>query len=187
MEHKEKKKQSLTYNRLITYMPTFRHGNDNFVFESGIDFDVLNKYLERNNDLLLLKFHINTKIDRNAFAGYKNIKFVHEKENPYDLICETDLLITDYSSIAYDYLLLDRPIIYYPFDLDQYKNTDRAMYTEYDEFVAGPVVETFDDLLTTLFNDEDLKKSLQSQRKSEIWGEKVIGCFTVFKTKLLEC
>lgn len=62
-----------------------------------------------------------------------------------DILPAADLLITDYSSIIFDWLLLDRPVIYYVYDRDEYAG-DRGMYYPFEEYVYGAVC----------FNEEEL-------------------------------
>ena len=57
----------------------------------------------------------------------------------------TDVLITDYSSVFMDYVLLDKPCIFYPYDYEEYIK-GRELFTDYFENVPGPVVRTFDEL-----------------------------------------
>ncbi len=63
-----------------------------------------------------------------------------------DILPAADMLITDYSSIIFDWLLLDRPIIYYVFDRDEYAG-DRGMYFPFEEYVYGAVCTDADQLV----------------------------------------
>ena len=63
-----------------------------------------------------------------------------------DILPAADILITDYSSIIFDWLLLDRPIIYYVFDRAEYAG-DRGMYYPFEDYVYGAVAETEDELV----------------------------------------
>jgi CDP-ribitol ribitolphosphotransferase len=56
------------------------------------------------------------------------------------LLLVSDYLISDYSSVIFEYCLLNRPIIFFAYDLKQFSNTDRGFYQPYEEFVPGPVV-----------------------------------------------
>ena len=60
-----------------------------------------------------------------------------------------DVLVTDYSSLIFEYAALDRPMLFYAFDLDEYVSA-RDFYEPYSEFVPGRIVRTFDELLTAL-------------------------------------
>ena len=71
---------------------------------------------------------------------------------------DTDILISDYSSTYIDYLLLDRPLIFYNFDYEDYLQNDREMYYDYDEVTPGYKAATFDELmkeLDSIAKDED--------------------------------
>ena len=70
-----------------------------------------------------------------------------------DILIMTDLLITDYSSIVFEYSLLERPMIFYADDLDSYEH-ERDFYYPYESFVPGPIVKTTDELIAVLNNSE---------------------------------
>ena len=61
----------------------------------------------------------------------------------YPIFSKVDLLITDYSSIFFDFLITDKPILFYPYDKDDYLTRDRAMYDEYDTVTPGHKVYDF--------------------------------------------
>jgi len=78
-----------------------------------------------------------------------------------DILLVTDVLITDYSSTYYDFALLKRPMIFFCFDKYIYENT-RGVYQTVDDAAPGKVVNTFDELLTALQNDDyDFDKTLK--------------------------
>ena len=62
----------------------------------------------------------------------------------------TDLLITDYSSIIFDFALTSKPIVLYAYDLEEYKNRIRGFYYEYEEFVPGPIVRNQEELIAEI-------------------------------------
>lgn len=66
-----------------------------------------------------------------------------------DILPVADILITDYSSVIFDWLLLDKPIIYYVYDKDEYAG-DRGMYYSFDEYVYGAVAENGDELIAAI-------------------------------------
>lgn len=71
-----------------------------------------------------------------------------------DLLLISDVLITDYSSVIYEYSLLERPMIFFAYDLDTYSAT-RGMHRAYEEAAPGSIATTFDDLVT-LIREPDL-------------------------------
>ena len=70
-----------------------------------------------------------------------------------DLLFAVDLLITDYSSIVYEYSILGRPMLFFAYDLDDYV-ASRDFYEPYETFVPGRIVRTFDELLDAIRRDD---------------------------------
>ena len=60
------------------------------------------------------------------------------------------MLITDYSSIMIDFGLLRKPIIFYAYDLENYLNNERGFYLDYNKDLPGPIVESMDDLISII-------------------------------------
>jgi len=68
----------------------------------------------------------------------------------YKILPSVDILITDYSSVLFDYLLLDRPIIFAPFDLEEYMEKTTDFYFEYDDVTPGYKAKDWDDIIKYL-------------------------------------
>ncbi len=134
--------------KVVFYMPTFRDGTHNPLNDSGIVFSELNDFLKKNNSHIFIKFHH----ENEAYGKYENIHFVESATDPYPLLKHTDVLITDYSSISFDFLFTNKPILFFAYDLEAYKNSMREMYFDYDSMIAGEKVTTFDALLSSLEN-----------------------------------
>ncbi len=82
----------------------------------------------------------------------------------------SDLLITDYSSIYFDYLLLDKEIVFYPFDYEKYINTDREFYFDYDALTPGETVYKFKHLIQVLNNLENLNyNKARKELRDTLW------------------
>ena len=81
------------------------------------------------------------------------------------LLCAADLCVTDYSSLVFEYSLLDRPVLFYAYDLDDY-NDWRGFYYNYDELTPGPVCRTMDELMDAIRQSETAfdKKKLAAFR-----------------------
>lgn len=150
------------YSQVIIYMPTFRDAKPSFIDESIPDFCVLNDILKENNFLFLLKLHRACIIDMDL-TPYSNIILIDNSIDVYPILPLTDVLITDYSSIFFDYALMnDKRIIYYPYDLDDYKSQSRDLYFNYEEIVGENICYTFDNLMKSIIRREN-KSNLNKQ------------------------
>lgn len=155
------------FDRVFVYMPTWRDHNPNFLSEVGLDFSALNTILQAKNAILVLKLHMNTPPSTIQLAsGHSNIHLMDPKDDIYPLLPETSALITDYSSIFLDYLLLERPICFFTFDVDRYLQESRSMYHSYTEFAQGTHVNDAAGLAGFLEgNFDDLKSGTQTLRQ----------------------
>lgn len=148
----------------IIYMPTFRNKTD-------FDFDL------RKLDLFLveksLKFYIKIHpFDKLSISMIKKISlskniFTLEHDDIYQELMNFDILITDYSSIYFDYLLLDRPIIFTPFDKDSYLKDEREFYYDYDAVAPGPQAQNWDEVIVCI-NDFIQNPNLFSKERKHI-------------------
>lgn len=145
-----------SYSRCLIYMPTWRDANPNFIIQSGWDFPKINEALKELDTLLLLKLHVATpqSVLKQAI-GLSQIHLIESTEDAYSILPLTSGLITDYSSIQFDYLLLDRPIYYYSFDQKEYESDCRGFYHTYDSCTAGRRIESPMELITALLADDD--------------------------------
>lgn len=127
----------------VVWMPTFRHRkrerlfaqqpppiNDLPLFETAEQFNQLNTECIRLGILLILKLHSAQDMGTVFTQECPNIKVLTTEEDlaprgiaNYELLAESDALITDYSSVAFDFLLADKPIAYVVDDLDSYRQT----------------------------------------------------------------
>ncbi len=76
-----------------------------------------------------------------------------------DLLFAVDLLVTDYSSIVFEYSTLDGPMLFYAPDLDEYV-ASRDFYIPFEEFVPGRIVRTFDELLAAIRAEDYLHEKV---------------------------
>lgn len=137
-------------NKKIIYMPTHR-GEGKFdiynLFESELLF--INSELLRLGIDLYVKLHFyHSNADKKCELS--NIHFIRDDEinqDIYSIINSFDILITDYSSVYFDFLLSERPIIFAPFDLDDYLSLDREMYFDYNEVTPGPKCKNWHEVM----------------------------------------
>ena len=141
--------------KIILYAPTWRddefYDKGKYKFASKLDFDLARKELEKDY-VFIVKYHylVQDQIDWSSYKG-----FVYN----YDMTCDisllylvSDMLITDYSSVMFDYSLLRRPILFYTYDLDKYKNELRGFYFDLTQEAPGPIVTTTSELITQIKN-----------------------------------
>jgi len=142
------------YDRVFIYMPTFRNDGSDFISVSGMDFSKLNSALKDINALLVLKFHPQTRLDLSEISLMSNITVFERQSDVYYFLPFTDCLITDYSSIYCDYLIMNKEIILFPFDKEEYvkKCMDLA---DYDYYYRGPTAKTFAELYRLIKEKSD--------------------------------
>ena len=85
-------------------------------------------------------------------TGYSNVVDLSTYPEVNDILLIADRLITDYSSLVFEYALLERPIIFYAHDRDKYAK-ERDFYYPYESFIPGPLVETTEGLIDVLKDD----------------------------------
>ena len=127
--------ESLTTKKTILYAPTFRDTN-RFDRKTPIEWERLNDLLKKNDTTFLIKLH---RHDYSMAMKEKcsHIRVLDNESDMYPLFSKVDLLITDYSSIFFDFLLTDKPVLFYPYDKDDYLTKDRSMYDKYDSVTPG--------------------------------------------------
>lgn len=148
-------------NKIITYMPTHRNfGKIDTDINLVFDFQKLEELCERTGYKFVIKRHMYS-------SGYIPSQYKHiidisdENIDPQFLLKYTDILLTDYSSCYTDYLLLDRPVAFYCYDLEKYLQKSNEMYHGYFDVTPGPKTQTFPELLSSLedyINDPSLFK-----------------------------
>jgi CDP-glycerol glycerophosphotransferase len=158
---KLKKKFGLPENKkIILYAPTWRdneyYGPHQYKFSSDIDFTYLKEQLS-SDYIILVKAHylVSERIDYSRYQG-----FLYQFGADYDiaeLYLVSDLLVTDYSSVMFDYSLLNRPMLFFTYDLENYKDKLRGFYFDFMEEAPGPIVLTTEQLAASILEycDED--------------------------------
>jgi len=155
--HDYVKKLSLnSFSKIILYSPTFRDSKASNEPFSNEFLRKFNRYLTEKNYVFLIKSH---KMDKfvKQIPELSNIRNVSDKvEDIQDLLIHVDILISDYSSIFFDFVLLDRPLIFYPYDLDEYLIKSREMYYDYFIELPGPFAKNENELFDSISNIESI-------------------------------
>lgn len=154
-----------TAKKVYLYAPTFRGDNAlnaYFPFEK-IDFEKWGEFLKERDEYLIIKMHpfVREKIQiPEKYKDYMCDAASYREVN--DILFIVDALITDYSSIIYEFSLLGgRPMYFFAFDQRMYEAT-RDFYEPYEETVPGKIVKTFDELLDALAKEEYSKEALEA-------------------------
>lgn len=136
--------------KLVLYAPTFRgdEERDKKLLES-FDFETFQKELGEEY-FLMVRLHPQIQ----SATVPDTVANMTDYPNVRKLLCMTDILIADYSSIAVEYSLLNRPIILYAFDKEWYLSEDRGFYFDYEKTAPGPIVENMQDLIDCIKNKQ---------------------------------
>lgn len=141
------------------YMPTHRREGSDGMLNNIIDsLKPYQKILEEKKIYLLVKLHQFHQYESQT-DELKNVIFIRNEDldgDVYPLLPATDFLVTDYSTIYIDYLLVDKPIIFLNYDLEQYTNIDRELYFPYERVTPGPKVSSWEKLIPAV--SRELKK-----------------------------
>ena len=153
------------YDKLILLCPTFRNAlrcaqRSRLMPIEDFDAARMHQFLEKHRAVLLVRGHymryqweshghlpdesFGGESDRIIELGFKSCP------NIYQVLDQIDVLVTDYSSIYFDFLLLNRPIVFTPFDLQQYQLKRGLRYDDFDFWTPGPKVTGFNQWLSAL-------------------------------------
>ena len=144
------------YDKVMIYAPTFRDNGKDFIDASGLDFFKLDELLADKNYCMIVKFHPATKYDASKFSSLRNIRFLSNKYDTYILMPFTDLMISDYSSIIFDYTLLNKKVIAFAFDYDQYISECRELLFDMREALDGVTfAHSAEELVNLIFLSEE--------------------------------
>lgn len=164
-----------TDKKIILYAPTWRDNSYNtrgYLFELKADFHKWKKVLG-DEYIVLFKPHY---LIINRLEGDENLKnFVRSVDanaDINDLYVISDLMITDYSSVFFDYANLKRPMYFYMFDLDEYADELRGFYFDIHETLPGDIIVDEDTLLEKIKQDRyDDSKLNAFNRKFNSWQD----------------
>ena len=153
-----KKNELFKTSKVILFSPTYRGTGSNSAYYDYnlLDLEKIYNFCEENNFIFIVKMHpfINETIS--IKEEYQNRIFDYSEMDVNDLIYVSDIMITDYSSCAYEYSLFDRPLIFYRFDKEIYEY-ERPMHTV-DAFTSKQYeVKEFEELMKVLNELKNVK------------------------------
>ena len=182
------------FNKIIIWVPTFRQNKRTSwvdckhtypmglpVLNSLQNVDCLNDVLIRNRVLLLIKPHPAQRLDLIRKFNSSNIRFIYNEDmhehniQMNELLEQTDAMITDYSSIYYDYLLLHRPIGITLDDFDDYMQDKGFVFEDPLKILKGKYIYTLKDFCSFIC---DVSNNIDSEKESR---EKICGLVHTFE------
>ena len=186
--------------KTILWMPTYRNHKsysnvNNNSFNTGVKFPFgvpcistenelikLNGFLKEKEILLVLKLHPAEDTSFMKNKDLSNIKLLNndsikQNETIYNYLVKTDALITDYSSIYFDYLLVDKPIGLAIPDIEEYKKHVELLFDDYTGNIPGQQIYTFNDLcdfINNVSNGIEIDKELRKE-KTKLYHKYIDG------------
>lgn len=158
--------------KVVLYAPTWRDDEyyDKGKYKFTLKLDLYKMQEELGEDFVVIlrtHYYIADNLDVSGLEG-----FVYN-ESRYDDISElyliSDILITDYSSVFFDFGNLRRPMLFFTYDLEKYRDMLRGFYLDIEKDLPGPLLYTSDEVIDALKNIEDIQKRYE-ERYEEFYG-----------------
>lgn len=169
------------HKKVILYAPTWRddqfYAKGKYAFDLQLDLQLLMNKLH-DNYVIILRLHylIAENLDLSNFNGFAINLSMHEDIR--DLYLIADVLITDYSSVFFDYANLKRPIIFFVYDIEKYRDMLRGFYFNFEIDAPGPLVKTTEEILIEIkrFERNDFLPSPQMEQFYQKFCSLEDGC-----------
>jgi CDP-glycerol glycerophosphotransferase (TagB/SpsB family) len=163
----EKLKQ---FDKVFIYMPTWRDSQLN-IFSESMDLNILNNIMKEKNNLLILKPHANVFVDSEKYKTFENILFAEKNMDIYPILPYTHVLITDYSSILYDFILMPhKDLILYIYDYHEFVH-EHDFFHDYLNDIPGKICSSFTELQQCLQKDDYLiNEEKRKETITKYWG-----------------
>ena len=141
--------------KIILYTPTWRKKG---FFDMQLNLDKMREKLG-DEYIILVRLHHFCGQNECFIADNKFVYDLRSYSTVEDLYLISDILITDYSSVMFDYALLDKPMLFFTYDLEDYRDNLRGMYVDIEEEAPGPLVFNTDEVIHSIVNiDEEMEK-----------------------------
>jgi len=168
----DKIKRKINFKYIFAYFPTCRgigYGSTDLFTKYNFNIRLMQNSLEKLNGVLIIKPHHYNTFNIKTRGSFTNRIFLSsDQELPdiYPLTKQVDVLITDYSAIFIDFLLLNRPIIFAPFDLEEYTRTTDELYYNYNEVTPGPKSKNWDEVIKFMYESINEPEKYKKQRET---------------------
>lgn len=146
---------SARHKKVLLYAPTYRGKIAEAKAPDQLDIDMFAKELGKEY-VLLIKHHSFVKqvplIEREKREFCMDMT---SKMSIEELLCVSDICISDYSSLVFEYSLLERPMLFFPYDIEEYYDW-RGFYFRYEELTPGPICKTNQELIEQIKKIEQI-------------------------------
>lgn len=178
---------------IVGYFPTYREkpklgeqGEKVYPFNIYTQdvFEKFDEYLCKEDIFIISKFHFAG--DLSIIDTTENFINIENDIDVYPFMKYLDLMITDYSSLYADFLFLDKPIIFYPYDYSIYKNKDKGFLFDYNKVTPGTKVFDLEELKKAIINNLKLDnyKTERNKIKMMYFGENSDDTFDMLIEKI---
>lgn len=166
-------KELLNGRKLILYAPTYRETQNNGTYYSFTDIELskLDDFLTKNNYCLGIRYHIYRKPDINKLLQYDNVIDLSSDHfsDVRVILRNTDVLVTDYSSLYIDAIYIDVKCVNFAYDFEHYMLQQRGFFYDYSEVFPGGVNKCLSDVLLAIDNINDESYSTQNNNLKSIF------------------
>lgn len=147
--------------KLVLYAPTWRddecYGHGQYKFDLKLDLDLMQKELGEGYVVLLrTHYFIADAVDTEKYGDF--VLNVCRYDDIAELYLISDILITDYSSVFFDYAGLRRPMLFYTYDLEKYRDILHGFYMNMEDEVPGPMLFTTAEIVAAIKNIDEVQK-----------------------------
>lgn len=152
--------------KIILYAPTFRDYGVTKLFPfEDYDKKLLEEFLEKEDAVIFIRTHISEQGNALSYLS-ERVRYMGNElvEDIMEIINIFDVLITDYSSIYIDYLILNKPVIFLPYDKEKYLE-GRGMNFEYDQVTPGAKPDTLKKFMNAIHEICAGKDRYEKERK----------------------
>ncbi|NOU62183.1 CDP-glycerol glycerophosphotransferase family protein [Marinifilum caeruleilacunae] len=151
----------------ILYAPTFRDTGGDGISDGILDLKSLNEFALQNDFVFVFKLHPLPQYQSIA-DNFERIIWYDNVKDVYPFLPETDAMISDYSSIYMDFILLNRPIFFLLYDREKYETKDRELHPFFNDFIVGPISTTQAKLQADLIQGLKVEDTFTTKREEII-------------------
>ena len=167
--------------KIILYAPTWRKRNK---FDMRLDLDLMKEKLKKDY-IILIRLHHFCSNGYKVPADNKFIFNLTDYQSVEDLFLISDILITDYSSVMFDYALLNKPMLFFTYDFEEYRDNLRGLYVDFEKEAPGPLLFNSEDIVDAILNIENIYNQFRNKidkfYSKYLCYEKNNSCEEIFK------